>query len=76
MLNKRALFFLSKIILFCVAVAIGAVNLLRLKPRLSIADAAGSAAAQLQLNVWLELLLGALIVVIVAILGILPPAIG
>jgi copper resistance protein D len=67
---------LAKIILFCFAVAVGAVNLLRLKPRLSIANAAGSAAARLQLNVWLELLLGALIVVVVAILGILPPAIG
>jgi putative copper resistance protein D len=67
---------LAKIILFCFAVVIGAVNLLRLKPRLSIASEAGPAAARLQLNVWLELWLGALIIVIVAILGILPPAIG
>ncbi|HEX4350143.1 MAG TPA: CopD family protein [Verrucomicrobiae bacterium] len=67
---------LAKIILFCFAVAIGAVNLLRLKPRLSIGGEAGPAAARLQLNVWLELLLGVLIIVIVAILGILPPAIG
>jgi putative copper resistance protein D len=67
---------LAKIILFCIAVAIGAVNLLRLKPRLSFENQASPAAARLQLNVWLELLLGVVVVVIVAILGILPPVIG
>jgi putative copper resistance protein D len=67
---------LAKIILFCIAVAIGALNLLRLKPRLSIVNEADSAAARLQLNVWLELLLGVVVVVIVGILGILPPATG
>jgi putative copper resistance protein D len=67
---------LAKIILFCIAVAIGAVNLLRLKPLLSLESQAGPAASRLQLNVWLELLLGVVVVVVVAILGILPPAIG
>jgi putative copper export protein len=64
--------------LFVLAVAIGAVNLLRLKPRLSANNPAvqkDEAAARLQFNVQMELLLGAIIVIVVAILGILPPAI-
>jgi putative copper resistance protein D len=65
---------LAKIILFLLAVAIGAVNLLRLKPRLVVGEMPGPTAARLQLNVWLELMLGALIIFVVAILGILPPA--
>jgi putative copper resistance protein D len=69
---------LVKIILFVFAVAIGAVNLLRLKPRLSIekpqAPIVEPAAAQLQFNVQMELAIGMAIVVIVAILGMLPPA--
>ncbi len=69
---------LAKIILFCAAVILGAVNLLRLKPRL-VAGGAPSAAApatarQLQRNVQAELILGNIIIIIVAILGILPPA--
>lgn len=70
---------LAKIIFFGVAVAIGAVNLLRLKPRLLAENAplqtAEAAATQLQFNVRLELVLAMIIVVVVAILGILPPAI-
>ncbi|MGH7977409.1 MAG: CopD family protein [Limisphaerales bacterium] len=69
---------LVKIILFCVAVTIGAVNLLRLKPRLSAENSQiqifGTTAGQLQFNVQTELFLGTAIVIIVAILGILPPA--
>lgn len=69
---------LAKIIFFCAAVTIGAVNLLRLKPRLLAGDASSrrpeTTAAQLQSNVQIEFWLGALIVVIVAVLGILPPA--
>lgn len=68
---------LVKIILFCMAVAIGAINLLRLKPRLLEAHAqtefADSLASQLRFNILLEVSLGTAIVVIVAILGILPP---
>jgi putative copper resistance protein D len=71
---------LVKISLFLGAVALGAVNLLRLKPRLlvekSSAPGAEAAAARLQFNVWLELALATLIIVVVAILGLLPPAIG
>jgi putative copper resistance protein D len=69
---------LAKIILFCFAVAIGAVNLLRLKPRLEIKNAqvqnVEATTAQLQFNVQAELFLGIAIVIVVAILGILPPA--
>lgn len=69
---------LAKIIFFGIAVAIGAVNLLRLKPRLLAAGptlpTAEAAVAQLQFNVQIELILGTAIVIVVAILGILPPA--
>lgn len=68
---------LAKIVLFCIAVAIGAINLLRLKPRLSEkisqSQSAVSVVAQLQFNVRLELFLGTAIVIVVAILGVLPP---
>jgi putative copper resistance protein D len=69
---------LAKIILFSFAVAIGAVNLLRLKPRLLIensqAQNSEATVVQLQFNVRMELILGTAIIIIVAILGILPPA--
>ncbi|HEY1661203.1 MAG TPA: CopD family protein [Verrucomicrobiae bacterium] len=68
---------LLKIALFCIATAIGAINLLRLRPRLSVEDprspAAQAAGARLQTNVQAELLLGAAVVMIVAVLGVLPP---
>jgi putative copper export protein len=52
---------------------------LRLKPRLlaesGLSQRAAATAAQLQCNVQMELVLGTAIVVVVAILGILPPAI-
>jgi putative copper export protein len=58
-------------------VAIGAVNLLRLKPRLLIENSqsqnAEATVTQLQFNVQTELVLGTAIVIVVAILGILPP---
>jgi copper resistance protein D len=70
---------LAKIIFFCVALAIAAVNLLRLKPRLlaesSEPEKAKATVAQLQANVRFELMLGSGIIAIVAVLGILPPAI-
>jgi putative copper resistance protein D len=70
---------LAKIFLFGIAVTIGAVNLLRLKPRLlaenSPPQTAEAATAQLQSNVQMELILGTAIVLVVAVLGILPPAI-
>jgi putative copper resistance protein D len=69
---------LAKIILFCMVVAIGAVNLLRLKPRLAVGKSAGQelepVAVQLQFNIHLELFLSVVIVMVVGLLGILPPA--
>lgn len=64
---------LAKIVLVCLTVAIGAVNLLKLKPRILSEEQRLPTAASLQRNVWSELLIGLLIVIIVAILGILPP---
>lgn len=69
---------LAKIVFFGVAVAIGAINLLRLKPRL-LAEGEQwqqpeATVLQMQFNVQIELLLGMVIVIIVAVLGILPPA--
>jgi putative copper resistance protein D len=68
-----------KLALFVVAIAFGAVNLLRLKPRLTRATLQANdrqaASRQLQVNVRMELLLGTAVIVVVAILGILPPAI-
>ncbi|HTV39437.1 MAG TPA: CopD family protein [Candidatus Sulfotelmatobacter sp.] len=70
---------LAKIILFCMALAIASVNLLRLKPRLLIEhsqpEKAKATVAQLQTNVQFELALGSGIIAVVAVLGILPPAI-
>jgi putative copper resistance protein D len=69
---------IAKFILFCVIISIGAINLLRLKPRIMRekpgSHESGTAAAQLQFNVRAELFLGILIVILVAVLGILPPA--
>jgi putative copper resistance protein D len=68
---------LLKVVLFFLAISIGAVNLLSLKPRLSTEKppaAEKAAALRLQFNVQMELLLAAAIVIVVAILGILPPA--
>jgi copper resistance protein D len=69
---------LAKIILFCFAVGIGAVNLLRLKPRLLIKNSQAlnleATVARLQFNVQMELVIGTAIIIVVAILGILPPA--
>ncbi|HSY10543.1 MAG TPA: CopD family protein [Candidatus Dormibacteraeota bacterium] len=68
---------LAKIILFCFATAIGAANLLRLKPRLLVENSQAqrleATATRLQFNVQTELAIGMAIVMIVAILGILPP---
>jgi putative copper resistance protein D len=70
---------LIKIVLFIFAVAVGAVNLLRLKPRLLNeglpSHCLESTAAQLRFNVSVELFLGMAVVIVVAILGILPPAV-
>jgi putative copper resistance protein D len=61
---------LTKIVLFLVMVALGAFNLFRLKPRIGI-DA--EAAAKLQLTVTAEFICGVVVVIVVALLGTLPP---
>ncbi len=70
---------LVKIIFFCLTLTIASMNLLRLKPSLLVENSQPKRAvvivAELQKNVQIELLLGTAIVIIVAILGILPPAI-
>jgi putative copper resistance protein D len=70
---------LAKIILFGIIIAIGAVNLLRLKPRISDEalhpQAAKTAAGWLQFNVQSEWFLSIIVVIIIAVLGIMPPAI-
>jgi putative copper resistance protein D len=63
---------LVKISIFCVMVSIGAVNLLRLKPRLAAGD--GGAVRRLGRNVTVEILLGMVVITVVALLGLLPPA--
>lgn len=70
---------LAKIILFCLALAVASVNLLRLKPRLLVEQSQPETAAatltQLRTNVQIELALSFGIIAVVAVLGILPPAI-
>ena len=71
-------FLLLKLGCFIGAVALGAVNLLRLKPRLC-GDAARdgeqkAAVSWLHFNVQVELVLGTLIIIVVAVLGLLPPS--
>lgn len=60
-----------KVVLFGIAAAFGAWNLLVHKPRLETAPAALAGIAR---KVWIELALGTLIVLVVAIMGTLPPA--
>jgi copper resistance protein D len=67
-----------KLALFASMIALGAVNLLRLKPRLAkdASDASASASAALRRNVLIETLLAALVFIITGLLGTLPPAAG
>jgi copper resistance protein D len=70
---------LAKTILFGIALAIASANLLRLKPQLlnesSQPEKAQATGEQLRRNVRFELFFGLAIIIIVAILGILPPAV-
>ncbi|HEY1460187.1 MAG TPA: copper homeostasis membrane protein CopD [Casimicrobiaceae bacterium] len=66
---------LLKIGLFLAMVGVAAFNRLRLVPRLSSAHAVNDASRQLQRNSLIEATMGLLILVIVGVLGTLPPAI-
>ena len=70
---------LGKIVLFGLSLQIAAVNLLLLKPRLEFETSqkrhAEATVSLIRANVRFELILGIAIVAIVAVLGILPPAI-
>lgn len=70
---------LAKLGIFCAALAVAAVNWLRLRRRLAAEQAQPARAlattARLQRNVQFELVLGLGIVAVVGVLGILPPAI-
>ena len=63
-----------KIALFLAMLAIAAINRVRLTPRLVAGGAvAGPAVRQLRTNALTEAVIGALILLIVAMLGTLPP---
>ncbi|HEX3628221.1 MAG TPA: CopD family protein [Verrucomicrobiae bacterium] len=70
---------LAKMTMFCAVLVVAGFNLLWLKPRLVASrgqpDQANATVAQLQKNVQFELALGSGIIAIVAVLGVLPPAI-
>ena len=65
---------LFKLCLFMVMITIGAINLLNLKPRLSVSSDE-AVLQQIARNVLIELCLGTLVILVVGILGITPPAI-
>lgn len=69
---------LAKIILFVFMVGLGALNLLRWKPRLSgeYDDRTPAAAKRLQLNVAIEGTLSLVVLILVGFLGILMPPMG
>lgn len=70
----------AKVGAFCLMVSLGAVNLLRYKPRLQIDLTEGittegqAALARLRMNVLLESILSAMVIAFVGIVGLLPPA--
>jgi putative copper resistance protein D len=69
-----------KIVLACVAIGFGAWNLLAFKPQLATADgsppdeAQSAALAKVARNVWVELCLASLVLLVVGLLGITAPA--
>jgi len=66
---------LAKIALFLAMVGIAAFNRLRLTPRLSSTRTVAEASRHLQRNSLIEAAMGLLIVIIVGVLGTLPPAV-
>jgi putative copper resistance protein D len=71
---------IAKVVLFFAIIGLGAVNLIHLKPRLSVDLSEGTsqpglaATRRLQLNVMIELALSVAIFLLVGLLGLLPPA--
>jgi len=67
---------LIKVALFVAMIAIAAVNRLQLTPRLALAanGAARKALRQLRRNVAIEIAAGAVVIAVVAVLGVTPPA--
>ena len=71
---------IAKIVLFFATIGLGAVNLIHLKPRISVdlsegtSDAGLAATRRLQFNVMIELGLSIAIFLLVGLLGLLPPA--
>lgn len=64
---------LVKVVLFVITIGFGAVNLLRLKPRLELPPLDAAAMAQLRRNIRAEICLTTFVIIVVAILGVLPP---
>lgn len=67
---------LVKIALFLVMLALAAINRLRLTPALIEGKPAGDALRHLRRNIVIEIAAGALVIAVVALLGVTPPAIG
>jgi copper resistance protein D len=67
---------LGKIALFLVMLALATINRLWLTPSLTDGKPAGDALRQLRRNVVIEIAAGALVIAVVAVLGLTPPAIG
>jgi copper resistance protein D len=67
---------LVKIALFLVMLTLATINRLWLTPGLTGGKPAGDALRQLRRNVVIEIAAGALIIAVVAVLGVTPPAIG
>jgi copper resistance protein D len=67
---------LIKIALFLVMLALAAINRLWLTPALSDGKPAGDALRQLRRNTLIEIAAGSMVIAVVAVLGMTPPAMG
>jgi putative copper resistance protein D len=67
---------LVKIALFLVMLALATINRLWLTPALTDGKLAGDALRQLRRNIFIEIAAAALIIAVVAVLGVTPPGFG
>lgn len=67
---------LVKITLFLVMLALATINRLWLTPALTVGKPSADALRQLSRNIVVEIAAGALVIAVVAVLGVTPPAIG